>query len=269
MGHQRLGEIPKTQKWKSVIEKIAGVGGISVGTSGGHFEVNQIAATILEAAEGGLVESVKDPGLLSTVYLLTQIVLAARQENWQAALDRIGIKLETDATVFDLTAEVQRVIDVDVCRHGRPTTIGEIARQAAGETLAELTRNEAVNLFGTGREELQLAVKKLSTKAGFSDLGQRFFGNFAARYLDSYASRIVPGMAGTGTFESVQDFSDFQNSLRLHCFQSAKIVHDFSGEWYSKTEWEQGIDRENTGGFVAVALEKMRQELKRQREAIG
>jgi len=266
MGHQRLGDIPKTQKWKNVVEKITSVvGGSSID---GGIDVPKVASQILQAAEGGLAQAINDPGLQSTVYLLTQIVLAARNDDWQAGLTNVGINLDADATVFDLTAEVQRVIDEDIRRQGRPTTIGEIARQAAGEALADLTRNEAISLFGSGRDELQQAVKKLSTKAGFCDLGQRFFGNFTARYLDTYASKIVPGMAGSDAFKGIQDFSDFRQSLFLHCYQSAKIVHDFSGEWYSKTEWEKGIDRKNTGGFVAVSLEKLRQELKKQREAI-
>ncbi len=256
MGHQRLGEISKTQKWKKVVEKITSAIGASTAGTGvtvegtaegvGKIDVGQVAAQILQAAEGGLAEAANDPGLQSTVFLLTQIVLAARQDDWQAGLDTVGIKLDAGAGVFHLTAEVQRVIDEDVRHHGRPTTVGELARQAAGEALADLTRNEAISLFGSGRDELQQAVKKLSTKAGFCDLGQRFFGNFTARYLDSYASKIVPGMAGTNAFRQIQDFSEFRQSLFLHCYQSAKIVHDFSGEWYSKTEWEKGIDRKNT-----------------------
>ncbi|MCI0640295.1 MAG: hypothetical protein L0Y72_12615 [Gemmataceae bacterium] len=268
MGHQRLGEISNTQKWKKVVEKITSALRTSSPQGVGEIDVESIATQILQAAEGGLHEAVNDPGLQSTVFLLTQIVLAARAQDWQSGLDTVGIRLHSDATVFDLTAEVQRVIDQDVRRHGRPTTIGEIARQAAGEALAELTRDQAISLFGSGRDELQHAVKNFSTKAGFCDLGQRFFGNFTARYLDSYASKIVPRVAGSGALLAIQHFSEFRQSLFQHCYQSAKIVHDFSGEWYSKTEWEKGIDRQNTRGFVAVAIQKLGQELKKQREGI-
>jgi len=283
MGHQRMGDIPTSQKWVNVVEKIAmvsagaggrgassggGGGGAAGGTGGGDpLIVNQIAKTILEAAEGGLIAAVNDPGLQSTFYLLTQLVLSAREEDWQGSLDKIGIKLDADATVFDLTAEVQRLIDGDLSRRGRPTTIGEIARQAAGEAIADVTRDEMISLFGTDHDDLKRAVKMMSTKAGFSDLCQSFFGNFTARFLDSYASRIVPGMAGSPAFETVQDFADFRESLFRHCHESARIVHDFGGEWFSKAQWQQGINRKNANGFIAVALEKMRQELKRQREA--
>jgi hypothetical protein len=42
-------------------------------------------------------------------------------------------------------------------------------------------------------------------------------------------------------------------------------VHDFCGEWYSKTEFREGIDLDNTSRFMAVALKKLQDELKRQR----
>jgi hypothetical protein len=48
--------------------------------------------------------------------------------------------------------------------------------------------------------------------------------------------------------------------------ESARIVHDFCGEWFSKTEFQKGIDLDNTSNFMAVTLKKLQAELNRQRE---
>jgi hypothetical protein len=64
------------------------------------------------------------------------------------------------------------------------------------------------------------------------------------------------------------DVAEFNNALRAHCDQSARIVRDFCGEWYSKTEYEKGIDLENTSRFVAVALKKLRSELEQQKASL-
>jgi hypothetical protein len=53
--------------------------------------------------------------------------------------------------------------------------------------------------------------------------------------------------------------------LRAHCNQSARIVRDYCGEWYSKTEYQKGINLKNTSGFLHVAFEKLRNELKQQK----
>jgi len=46
--------------------------------------------------------------------------------------------------------------------------------------------------------------------------------------------------------------------------ESARIVRDFCGEWYSKTEYEQGINLDNSSRFLAVAVRKLRSELEQQ-----
>ena len=63
----------------------------------------------------------------------------------------------------------------------------------------------------------------------------------------------------------VGEVTHFNDALLSHCEQSARIVHDFCGEWYSKTEFQQGIDFENSSRFLAVAVQKLQAELQRQR----
>jgi hypothetical protein len=161
---------------------------------------------------------------------------------------------------------VQTAIDDHLSSRGGCSDISEIAQQSAGEALARLAGTKAVTLFGAGSDELQDAVRELSTKAGFSRLGQRFFGGFMARFLNFYLSRITAAQAGGPRISQVGDLTRFNEALNAHCHQSARIVHDFCGEWYSKTEFQQGIDLKNTSGFMAVALKKLKDELQRQRE---
>jgi hypothetical protein len=267
MGHQRLGDIPKTQRWNTVVEMVTGGGGASSGAVGIAIDVPQVAAEALVAAEAGLDATVNDYGLRFTFYLLTQIVLSAREMDWQAGLAEQGIKLAPDSSLFDLTSEVQRTIDERVCRHGRATTISEMAQQAAGEAIASLAGPAAVTLFGSGREELQEAIRQLSTKAGFAKLGQKFFGCFMARFLNFYLSRLTASQVGGSRLPDMANLSEFNEVLRTHCHQSARIVHDFCGEWYAKTEFQKGIDLNNTSGFMAVVVRKLQAELRKQREA--
>lgn len=266
MGHQRLGDIPKTQKWQNVVAKVAGGG---LGAQGAPLQpdvLQEIASETLTAAEGGLLKAIDDPGLRYTFYLLTQIVLAARDPEWLARLESLGIRLSEDSSLFDLTSEVQGVIDDHFSSKGGSTDISEIAQQAAGEALARLAGPRAVTLFGAGSDELRDAVKELSTKAGFSRLGQRFFSGFMSRFLNFYISRITASQSAEPRIQQSGDLTQFNEALDTHCFQSARIVHDFCGEWYSKTEFQQGIDLGNTSGFMAVALKKLKNEFQRQGE---
>ncbi len=271
MGHQRLGDIPKTQKWSSVVSKVAGSGAGGGGAGGGGAgtlvtEVDSVAIEILDAAEQGLNAAINDPGLRFTFFTLTQLVLAARQTDWQSELRLLGIQLTANSGIFDLTADVQAVIDDHLQGIGRRSDISEMAQRAAGEAISSLAGPRSKTLFGSGPEELKDAIRELSTKKGFSKLGQKFFGRFMCRFLNFYLSRITPQQVGSDRLTNTRALSEFNEALDAHCYQSAKIVHDFCGEWYSKTEFEKGISLDNTSGFMAIAVKKLQAELQKQRE---
>jgi hypothetical protein len=262
MGHQRLGEIPKSKKWAAVVEAVAGEAPGTRGAATLTESVARIADLTLDAADAGLKRAIDDAGLRYTFYLLTQIVLAAREDDWQERLGGVGIRLSDNSSLFDLTAEVQQAIDRYVASRGRPTDVSEMAQQAAGEAIADLAGPDAKTLFGSGSAELQDAVHKLSTRAGFARLGQRFFGCFMTRFLNFYLSRVTAWQV-----DGAENLSRFNETLATHCNQSARIVRDFCGEWYSKTEFQEGIDLENSSRFMAVALKKLQAELVQQRKA--
>ena len=266
MGHQRLGDIPKSKKWTAVVAAVAGKDAGPGGPANLSQAVAEIADLTLDAAEAGLQRAIDDPGLRYTFYLLTQIVLAAREPDWQQRMGNVGIHLSDDSTLFDFTAEVHDAIDRYMASHGPPTDVSEMAQQGAGQAIVELVGPNAKTLFGNGATELQDAIRKLSTKAGFSRLGQRFFGCFMGRFLNFYLSRVTAGQVGGPWLRQVGDLSQFNEALERHCNQSARIVHDFCGEWYSKTEFQHGIDLNNTSRFMAVALKKLQAELEKQRE---
>src|SRR5690606_8324172 len=130
---------------------------------------------------------------------------------------------------------------------------------------SSLAAPKSRTLFGEGSAEVQDAIREFSTKAGFRRLGHAFFGGFMARFLNFYLSRLVASQT-SGQFAGASQQIAFNEQLRTHCMQSAQIVRDFCGDWYSKTEMQQRITPENTTRVMAVDLDKLRAELKKQRE---
>jgi hypothetical protein len=268
MGHTRLGPIPKTRKWQEIVELVAGAG-LTGDVATAAVNVGAIAVRTLDAAQKGLDKAVDDPGVLYTFYLLTQVALASRTSDWQRALADHGIRLSNDSTVFDFTAEVQDAIDRYVSRNSSGATdLGEIAQQSAGEAITSLAGTRTLSLFGGSSVDVQNAIRSLSTRRGFGELGQRFFGRFIARFLNFYLSRVTAAALGSPRLSDLGDVAQFNDALRSHCDQSARIVRDFCGDWYSKTEYQKGIDLENTSGFLAVALKKLRAELEQQKASL-
>jgi hypothetical protein len=257
-----LGLLPKSQKWNDLVEQVVGTRLASTFVPA-EFYVGKIAAKTLEASQTSLAKAPRDSGVAYTFYLLTQIALASRSNDWERNLARHGIRLTPDSTVFDLTIEVQSAVDRHVGRGSGATDLSEMAQQSAGEALAGLVGSQA-GLFATSGADVKHAIRSLSTKKGFGELGQRFFGRFVARFLNFYLSRATAAAVGTRRLRDLGDVAQFDDALLTHCDQSARIVRDFCGDWYSKTSYREGINLRNTSRFLAVAVKKLRAELKQQ-----
>jgi hypothetical protein len=256
---QRLKNVPTTRKWNAVVGEVLGGTGLLAD------DAPRVAAATLEAVGAALMAAQNDAGLGYTFYLLTQIALSAREPDWRERLAAVGIPLSDRASVFELTVGLQAAVDDYVERHGRPTDASEMAQQAAGEALASLTAASTNALFGAGGEQLRIAVRRLSTEAGFARLGQRFFGRFLARFLNFYLSRITADRVAAARLGSVSEVTRFNNALSTHCEESALVVRDYSRDWYSKTEYTERINPGNISRFMAHAMEKLALELAKQR----
>ena len=266
MGHTRLGILPKTRKWNELLKHIARPRLAADLSDTAANDINAIAAQTLGASQKALAKVAQDPGVGYAFYLLTQVALASRTSDWETALIQHGIRLSSDSTVFDLTVEVQSAIDRYLFgKETGATDLSEMAQQSAGEALLSLAGLQTANLFGGSSPDVKKAIRSLSTKTGFGKLGQKFFGRFVARFLNFYLSRATAATLGSAGMQSLGDISEFNKSLELHCQESARIVRDFCGDWYSKTEYEKGIDLNDASKFVAVAVKKLGKELKQQR----
>jgi hypothetical protein len=269
MGHIRLGTIPKSRSWTAVVASLGGPARLSTveETLAPDVVVPEVARKALTAARAGITKAKKDEGVGYTFYLLAQVALASRDETWLAKLRDLGLSLSPESSIIDLTTEFQKVVD-DFLRKTRSTSdVGEMAQRAAGDALTTLAGPRAETLFGSSGEDLRLALRSLSTKKGFGELGQAFFGRLMSRFLNFYLSRLTAAGIGVGSLQQIGDISTFNRTLEFHCIESARIVRDFAAEWYSKTEFQQGIAPANTAAFVAVALQKLAEELKHQETA--
>jgi hypothetical protein len=124
MGHQHLGRLPRSRKWQAVI------GLISDGSS-----AVEVAAATAAAAEGELAEASNDPAVRRSVWLLTQIPIAARADDFGAELRKLGLATRNAPTLEDIGSALMKAIDIHVDERGRRTDIGEIAQLAAVESL--------------------------------------------------------------------------------------------------------------------------------------
>src|SRR5437016_568302 len=78
MGHQHLGTLPRSRKWRQVIQLISG-----------GADVQDVAAATSIAAENQMADASNDPAVKHAVWLLTQIPIAARKDDFAVELTKL------------------------------------------------------------------------------------------------------------------------------------------------------------------------------------
>ncbi|MEK7270551.1 MAG: hypothetical protein AAB215_06355 [Planctomycetota bacterium] len=253
MGHIRLGDLPRTRKWQEVVALIEGGAGTV-----------QLANATISAAEQGLKLASEDKGLVETIWLLTQIPLAAKSADFAGSLRNVGLKVSDSPSLMEVVGAVSDVIDSRLANNGGRTDLGEMAQMAAAETLSKEIGSRTKGLFDTTPADVQTAFSRLAISKQFSGFARQFFARLTNKCLNYFLSRAMDYHVGEGKrFATLAQVSDFSKALETHCQEAAKIVEDFSGGWFSKTNWEQdGIPRDKAAGFTYVALKKIISELK-------
>lgn len=234
MGHTRLGALPRTRAWIDVVSLIASGAGVA-----------QVATATLDAAERGLNLAASDKALTETIWLLTQLPLAARTDNFVESLRGAGLKLPESPGLLDLVSSVSEAIDAKLV-NGSRTDLGEMAQLAAAETITQFVGERTQSMFGVTAADVKDALSSLGTGPQFSKFSREFFARLTNRCLEYFLSRAMAHQIGEGKrFTTLAEQSRYTDALRQHCKEASKIVEDFSGGWFSKTNWEQsGISRQ-------------------------
>ena len=257
MGHTRLGRLPKHLRWRQVVALLE--------ESPGNAAAISRATAI--AADERLLRLKGDPSLSYCFWLLTRVTWAARSDSFAEQVRSLGIDVGDDTPTLGFIASLADLARGELSRHPESGPVSELACLAMRRALSDTVGQHGRTLFGSTLSDLQLALRTYSTKERFGELAQRFFGDFLSRTLRSYVDREIPNLVGVSSgLRSVEDSAEVVAAIDLHARQSAAILREFSGGWFSKRNWESRgqISQEEASGFVAYALQKLRSELKRE-----
>ena len=255
MGHVRLGVLPKSREWTQVVELLAK-----------GSDVAELAAAVAIAAENELISARGDPVLGNTVWLLAQLPLAARTDRFASELVALGFPPGSEQTLLNIVAGFSSAVDNQISNNAGRTDLGELARQAASESLATLVGAQMPGLFGASPADLRIELGKFATKDRFSVLARDFFSRLTLKTLDYYLSRVLANHVGPDrALVSLQQQEQFRNALERHCRETSLIVEQFAGGWFSKANYQGRLTRESAQSFSDYAVKKMRDELRARR----
>lgn len=253
MGHIRLGLLPRTRAWKEV------VGLIVAGA-----DVSQVATATINAAEKAFSFVLNDEGYTEAVWLMTQLAIAAKQENYREHLAGIGVHLPDKSTVADIATALSDTLDRKLAT-GRSSDLAEIAQRALIGAVVSHLSPKLPSLFPADAADVHAALASLSRQKEFGELSRSFFARLTNESMGYFLSKTLATHLGEGQrFATMNQVAQFEDALQTHCREASVIVEKFSTDWFSKHRFEEGgtISRESSNGFASYALKKMKDELK-------
>src|SRR5690606_11335910 len=130
------------------------------------------------------------------VWLLTQLPLAARSDNFAAALRDCGLNVSDSPGLMEIVGAVSEAIDSKMPNCKGRTDLGEMAQMAAAETLTEVIGSRTKSLFGTTPDDVQDAFSKIATNKQFSTFAKDFFARFTTKCMNYFLSRAMAHHVG-------------------------------------------------------------------------
>jgi hypothetical protein len=252
MGHIRLGRLPKTRSWADVTDLLELP----------ERSTKDVATATINVAKDYLLSLSSDPGLYHSFWLLTQLTWQSRTEKFYEALSEIGIEIREEKSALGFISKVSEFSNNEIRNRPNLSIFSDVAQQSMKEALNRILSERTENLFGASIEDIRLALKEIANEKQFAKLSRFYFSSFLNRYLQFFVSKEISNHIGANSgFESIKDVAEFDEAMRVFCFQSARIIEDFAGGWYSKRNWQGDISQKDAKNFVFVALKKMRDEL--------
>jgi hypothetical protein len=257
MGHVWLGKLPRTRKWREVVDLIAA-----------GADAAQVANATLRVAEKAFSYKYvsEDAGFNQAAWLLTQLGLSAKTSDPIQYLRDHGLSIAGPVSPASLIAAFSDAMEGHIDHDGVRSHLSELAHRALVDAVGSTLRPKVDGqLFGMTPEVVASALTAYGKPREFAQLSRTFFSRLTRECMNYYLSQTLNSQTGEGQrFASMNEKAQFDEALAVHCREASRIVEQYSADWFSKHRFEEGgaISRQSVQGFASYAMKKMTAELK-------
>lgn len=255
MGHERIGFLPRSKRWREVVEAIAD------SPTNYPLEVSRLADNTLRNVSDRFRRLHKDWGVQAAFGYLVSLATSHLPQGSGMASPKTTLEENPSP------ARIAKNLNDWVNQHATSREYAELACRAAADTIAKWTRAHSKQqlLF----DESSSAARVWSETAngrGFSEMARTFFSHFTERYLRYFlereASAKLPSVEARQRFnESLHKHVD---QVSKHAFETSKITQSFAAGWFNNHARASRPTNREIEGFLAMAFNKVHEELERE-----
>lgn len=254
MGHERIGYLPRSKKWSSIVENIGSF-------STDNDNISQIAQSTTKNVRARFNRIGDDEGVIAAFKFIILLSQSSKQENPYNFLAENKINLPPDFNIFDLAQSVQDYIS----NNENSKEYSTFATQSMLDAISDWSKKNQLQqslVFDENSNPFEI-WRKASNGSGFCELSRTFFSSFTERYLKYFLEREA-----SSKINNLFDRVNFNNQLEKHidliskhAFETSKIAQSFSAGWYNKNT-KKGIPSDETiRGFLSFTFQKLNSEL--------
>ena len=258
MGHIHLATLPASRKWRTVASLL-----------NEHAAAREVIAASARAAEKDLARAATDPVLASAIRLMALVPKAARGRDFAEGLRELEVVVPEHPMLADISVGVASALERRP--HGSTRSdFGEMVRRALVATLTTGIGDALPGQFDSDAEEVRRAAARLARPESFAGVARAFFGRLFADTLGSWLDRKLSVDIGPDApFRSLTDRDAFDRALEQYCSDATRIIRELSAAWYGRTlEREGTITSERSAAYSALAMNRIGEELRHQRDAV-
>jgi len=255
MGHERVGLLPRTKPWRSIVAQISQI-------PSSESDVADLANTTLTNVRTQFRRIHKDEGIIAAFQFLVALCTLESSSTIQPQ-HAPAIDLDSNPSPLRLAADLHAWVEA----HSESLEYANIAQKAATDTIALWSeqQKQQPNLFDQYNRATEV-WRKASTGTGFCEVARIFFAKFTERYLNYFlereASAVLPGVKERDQFAA--HLRNHIDAVSKHAFETAKIAQSFAAGWFNKHAREAIPSNRKVESFLALAFGKLRDELQRE-----
>lgn len=257
MGHVRIGFLPHTKQWNTIVESLSLFGGDA-------SIVTQIANNTLDAVRNTYETLPYDESIIKAILYLANLAFSAKQSNQIAYLNSNGYDVDGEMSLLSLISSAQEYITVEK----GSCEINKLAKDAVMQSVINYYENHNDGQLSLFSSENTNPFANAGTGAAFCEMARSFFATFTDKQIKYYVEREAAS--------SINDYRQFDNFTKMlteqagsiadHAFEISKLMQSFAAGWFNKYAVNSAPSYDETVSFLTLSFAKLREELRREAE---
>lgn len=252
MGHERIGFIPKTKHWQSIVAQLQDYDGDTAA-------VAKVAADTLDALRDLYGSLAYDPAIIASIRFLATVCHFSGSSD---KLKEINVDTSGDVTMYSLLRGANQYLS-DESGSMEVSKLAKDSLMNAIITYQQVHETNQLSFEGFGEKSVW---SDIDSGAAFCEMTRSFVAELTERNLNYYLERAAASEIRdySGLISFNQNLKKQAEAITIHSHDISKLVQSFAAGWYNKNTGVQIPDDKKISGFLSVAFKKIKEEFRRE-----